>query len=478
MAEKSIAKNSIFNVLYRLMNMVFPLVTSVYISHILMADGVGRVSYAQNIVQYFVLLAPLGITNYGTREIAKMRTQKVASDKLFSELFLINLSSTVLCSVAFYGIVLVSDWFANDRALFLVAGIQILLNAINVEWYYQGQEEYVYIAVRSMMVKAASLVAMLIFVRTAEDYVIYALIYILGFAGNYIFNVYNLWRKGVRINFSKLSFKTHFKPILILFSSNIAVELYVLLGTTMLGVFCEDEIVGYYNNAVKLVKIIVGLITAIGCVLLPRLSHYKNLGRMDECNMLISRVTMVMFLFSVPCGIGVAILAENLVYVMFGASFLPAVITVQIASVLVYVLGFSNLFGTQVLLTFNQEKKLLLCTIAGALSNIALNILLIPKYQHNGAAVATVISETIVTIMTAAMSHKYIKLQISGSFWVKTLIAGAAMGIVVFLMNSVISSPMLNVLVSVMLGAVVYFVLGILLRNPFLSQVKQLIRKK
>lgn len=476
--EKSVAKNVVFNVLYKLMNMIFPLITSVYLSHVLMATGIGKVSTAQNIAQYFVLLAPLGIANYGTREIAKIRNNRMETERLFTELFSINFCSTLGCSIVYYNMILFSNYFTGERGLYLVAGLPIIFNLINVEWFYQGHEDYVYIAIRSVLVKMASLIAIILFVKSADDYIIYALIYTLGIAGNYIFNITNLFKRGVRFNFKNLLIPRHFKPIVILLCSNIAIELYTLLDTTMLGVLCTDEVVGYYTNSIKLVKIIVALIAAIGSVLLPRLSYYKNQGMMEACNQLISNITKIMLFFAIPCGLGVTLLADKLVLVMFGETFMPAATTIRIATILIYVLGFSNLFGTQVLLTFNQEKKLLMCTCMGAISNILMNSILIPNLQHNGAVIASVISESLVTFLTIIFSRKYINISISARYWGQIIGAGFLMSIIVYVISYIISNNILCIIVSIICGGIAYFALSLILRNPIIIECKNILKRK
>lgn len=478
MKEKSLAKNAVFNTIYRLINMLFPLVTSMYVSHILMAVGVGRVSTAQNIVQYFVLLAPLGLTTYGTREIAKVRDNREQTEKLFTELFIINFCSTLIWAIVYYGMIITMEHFAAERLLYLVAGLPIVFNFINIEWFYQGNEDYVYIALRNAVVKMLSLIAVVSFVRTADDYVMYALIYALGIAGNYVFNITNAVKKGIRLRFSGIKIPQHLKPVLILLCSNIAIELYTLLDTTMLGLLCTEEVVGYYTNSVKLVKIAVSLISAIGGVLLPRLSYYKEQNMMEQCDSLISKVTKIMLLFAIPCGIGVMILAEPIVLVMFGETFIPAIGTTRIATILIYVLGFSNLFGTQVLLTFNQEKKLLLCTCIGAASNILMNSMLIPMFQHNGAVVASVISESIVTLMTILMSRKYIKVSVSAKYWIQIITSGLGMGLIVYVLSTLINSNLLCLIGGFLAGVISYFIIGYVEKNSLILDGIVVLKRK
>ncbi len=478
MKEKSLIKNAVFNIIYRLINMLFPLLTSMYVSHILMAKGVGRVSAAQNIVQYFVLLAPLGLTTYGTREIAKVRNNREQTESLFTELFIINSCSTLVWVIIYFGMIFTMDHFAKERLLYLVAGLPIVFNFINIEWFYQGIEDYVYIALRNAVVKMLSLIAIVSFVKTADDYIIYAMIYVLGIAGNYVFNIINAIKKGIRFRFFSNKITQHLKPVLILLCSNIAIELYTLLDTTMLGLWCTEEVVGYYTNSLKLVKIIVSLISAIGGVLLPRLSYYKEQKMMEQCDSLISKVTIIMLFFAIPCGIGVFILAEPIVLVMFGETFIPAIGTIRIATILIYVLGFSNLFGTQVLLTFNQEKKLLLCTCIGAISNILMNSMLIPMFQHNGAVVASVISESIVTLMTILMSKTYIKVSVSAKYWVQIITAALGMGIIVYALKTLINSNLLCLIVSFLAGLISYFIICYAEKNIVIREGIVVLKKK
>ena len=101
MKSHSLLFNSIFNVIYKVLNILFPLVTAAYIARIIESELIGEVAFAQNIAQYFVLLAALGLPNYGTREIAKKRDQKDASCKVFSELLLLNAISTTVCLLVY-----------------------------------------------------------------------------------------------------------------------------------------------------------------------------------------------------------------------------------------------------------------------------------------------------------------------------------------------------------------------------------------
>lgn len=448
--------NSIYNVVYRVLNVAFALVSTVYVSHILLASGVGKVAAAQNAAQYFVLIAALGLPDYGTREMAKHKGDREQQSRLFAELFRINAVSTLLCCAAYYLMIALSGYFAEENRLYLVSGLMIAANLFNVEWYYQGEENYRYIMLRNLVVKAVLLLTMIVVVRSKEDYIWYAWIMVGATLLNYVWGYMGALRDGMRIREEILAIRMHLRPVLTLLGTAVAIESYTLLDVTMLSFFCGEEQVGYYSNAMKLVKILITVITAVGAVLLPRLSYYYGIGKTEKCSELVAKAFYAMWSLFLPCGIGLFLVADELVIYLFGASFSPAADILRIAALLVYTLGFSNLFGTQVLLTFGQERKLFYGTLAGMISNIVLNAWLIPHYQGCGAAIASVISEAIVTALAIWFASAYIRYRLDMRCIVVTLVAGVVMALSVMAVGQMMEMSLLRMAVEIMVGGVVY----------------------
>ena len=211
--QKSLVKNSIFNIIYTVANILFPFVTSVYVSRILLPAGVGKVAAAQNLASYFVTLAALGLPSYGVREFAKVREDEKRKNSLFTELITLNLISTTVAVVAYAAFLIYNNGFKGEWALYICCGLTICFNYLNIDWIYQGLEEYGYITVRSIVIKLLSLVLLFVFVRSRKDYVAYALLTSLALGGNYIFNVIHA-RKMVRFSFENLNIKRHIKTVL------------------------------------------------------------------------------------------------------------------------------------------------------------------------------------------------------------------------------------------------------------------------
>lgn len=478
MEKKSLVKNSIFNMAYKGFTALFPLVTTTYISHVLLPEGVGKIAYANTVVAYFVLVASLGLPSYGVKAVAQNNNTKEQRSKTFFELFFINLIATVLCIVAYFLFINNFAHFADRKALFQVMGLLLILNIFNIDWFYQGVEEYAYIATRSFLVKILSFVLMLIFVRKQEDYLIYALILCMATAGNNLLNAMQL-RKYITVSvlFSKqLHLGYHMRPVLILLASTIATEVYTMLDTVMLEYFHGEIYVGYYSNAVKVVRMTYTVVIALVAVFYPRISLYYKQKEQKACNALLSRGIQILLLLALPCAVGLVLTSGHVVPLLFGDAFMPTVATLRILSILVLVFSVAYFLGHIVLTATGMERKILLASIAGAVMNTVANLLLIPGFKQNGAAVASVLSEITVTVILLWYARKYYTLSVSRNYILSTGAALFVMGAVVLGLSQLLGSEPWVVLPIIAVAAVAYFGCLFLFKNEMVVELLEKLR--
>lgn len=477
---KSLIKNSIYNLIYKGLNMLFPLVSSIYVSRILLPQGVGRVSLAQNVVSYFVLVAGLGLANYGTKEIGKRQNNKEETSRIFLELFIINFLSTLICSIIYYIVILKSGYFANERPLYMAVGLSLIFNFIQIDWFYQGKEEFQYIAIRSTIVKIISLICMFVFIKDRKDVLIYAIIVVMATGFNYIFNVLKL-KNYITISQSiikKISLKRHIMPAVILLASTISIQLYTRIDTTMLGVLKNEISVGYYTYAIKIEDMVVNLAVAVITILLPRMSLYYNTDK-NKFNKLVDKANDIIAFVTIPLVIGTVLIADDIVIILFGEAFLPAANTIKILAPLFWIKSVGYLYGTQVLLTVDEEKKLLYSTIIGAVTNIIMNSFLIPRFSQNGAAFASTISELIVMCIQIVFARKYIIGSVFKKDQYRKIIISAVMMIVVILIvKHIITNRICLVLVECMVGAIVYFIFSYIQKIDIFEWIINNIKEK
>lgn len=474
---KSLAKNSIYNIIYKCLNVVFPLVTAAWVSRVLMAEGIGKVSSAQNIVQYFTILAALGLPTYGTKVVAALNGNRKEQSIAFSELFIINMISTVICTIAYYAMIMVFPYFQLRWELFAVCGLAIPFNIINVDWFYQGKEEYGYIMVRSLTIKTLSLMACLCWVRNEDDIIVYAAITTLVTVANYIFNIIHI-RKYVFFTTKGLNVIKHLKPVFIMLAASSAIEIYTLADTTMLTFFYGDTIVGYYSNAVKGIRIIKVMVSAICAVFLPRLSYYYANNLHDEFDSLINKGIKILLLISIPTALGVALVAGDFVPLLFGTDFYDAILTTRILSVSIVSVALSNFFGYQILVTVGKEKQMMISTIIGAIVNISLNFVLIIPFKHNGVAFASVFTEICVMLYQIFAIRGCFKFDNDKRFLMSLIVSNISMVAVVVLCLISLNNSTLRLVLSVGLGVISYGIGLLITKNSLLVTITRKLGKK
>lgn len=476
---KSISKNSAFSMINKGLSVVFPLITVSYISRVLGASGIGEVSSAQNLSTYFSMAAALGIPSYGVRAIAQSRNNKDMCNKTFSELFTINLISTFVATILYFTALFLLKNNYSNKILSLVFSGTVIFNVINIEWVYQGFEEYEYITIRSFLIKIISILLLFAFVRQKSDLVAYAFIICFGSIGNYVLNFINL-KKYVSLRFRNISLKKHIPSIMTFFVSVIAIEIYSLLDISMLTAMSDATCVGYYSNSTKIVKAVANTLTGISAVLMPRFSYLFSENNKKEIKKISSQFLNITFLISTPCCVGIILIADQIVEVLFGVEFFPAVNTIKILSVLVVLMPLSGGVFCQLLLTSGKEKSYLLCVLSGTIVNATLNYILIPLYTQNGAAIASVIAEFTVSITMIIVSRHIIKVNMRRIDAFSIVLSSAFMAIVVFLFRKLFSglSAWLCLVIEVMIATAVYFIGIFLLRNSISNKVFSILKNK
>ena len=247
----SLRKNAFLNIVYKLSSILFPLITYPYVSRILLADNLGRVSFFTSLTNYMLMIGSLGISTYGIRIVAKTRNNKRELSVVVKELLIINLVVTFIASLFLIASIIFVEKFQKNLLLMFISLCQILIAPLGMEWLYGGLEQYEYIAKRSITMKIISLIFIFLFVHEKEDYIIYAAILMLGYIGNYICNfVYS--KKFIDYSIKqKWKLKRHLKAVLILFASILAINIYTNVDTLMLGFIKGDRAVGLYDVSCK-----------------------------------------------------------------------------------------------------------------------------------------------------------------------------------------------------------------------------------
>ena len=397
MAQKSLKKNAFYNFARSFLNLIFPIISFPYASRILLPAGIGKVNFANSIIDYFILIAGLGIGAHAAREGARVRDDKHALNKLAREITLINFASTLVAYLLLAVTFLWVDKLNDYRMLLIVCSTKILFTTIGFNWLYTAEEEYRYITIRSFFFQLLSLAFLFIFVKGPDDYLWYAGMGVLSNVGSNICNFFYARKFINLLEKTKLEIKKHLTPIFLFFGMACATKVQSALDAVMLGFMTGDTSVGYYSAAQKIKTMVAQLITAIIGTLMPRSSWYlehKDLKAYDE---IVGKAANITFFFAIPSTFGIIAVSKPLILAFSGEAYLPALHAMWVLAPSIITISFTSFINNVILTPNRLERFTLQAEIIGSILNIALNALLIPQWDYFGASVATMIAE--LTIM-------------------------------------------------------------------------------
>ena len=388
---KSLQKNFLYNVLYQILLVILPLITAPYISRTLGATAVGVYSYTYSVAYYFLLIAMLGIGNHGNRSVAAVRDDREKLNKTFSSIYSLQVMtfSIAILAYAFYLVLFVKD----NRLIVLLQLIYVTSGLFDIGWLFFGLEQFKLTVARNTLIKISTVVLMFVFVHKPSDLWKYTLIMSAGT----LFSQAYLWLYVKKyVSFEKCSVKeiaSNIKPVLILFIPVLAYSIYKVMDKIMLGNMSSYDQVGFYNNAEKIINIPMGIITALGTVMLPRMSNIVANGDKKRVDDYIRIYAKLVTLLSSAIAFGLMGVSSVLAPVFFGDEFIACGEIIRLLSVTVFFIAWANVIRTQYLIPNKRDSIYLTSTMVGAILNLIINWMLIPKYQANGAAFGTIVAE-------------------------------------------------------------------------------------
>lgn len=388
---------------------VFPLITFPYVSRVLTAEGVGAVSFALSFVSYFTLVASLGIPTYGIRACAEVKKDKNKLNNTVQELLIINTVTTILTVGVYLALVQVVPKLAEDKILFYICGLNIALNTLGANWFFQALEQFDYITIRSIVFKVISLALLVVLVHEISDYVIYAAITVFAAAGSCVLNFIKMVRMGVFNSKGNYSFRKHIKPILILFAQSATVSIYTNLDNVMLGLMRSDAEVGYYYVAIQIKQLMLMVITSLANVLLPRMTIYAREKNKDLFLKTMALGLNFSLFLSLPVALFSIIAAPDLILVLAGQGYQSSIFPTQILMFALVGIGLSQVIGIQVLTPLKREKQVFYSVLIGAIINVCFNLILIPSEGVIGVAISTFVAEFIVLFIQLWVARTLIK---------------------------------------------------------------------
>ena len=468
----SVKYNFIMNAILTVAGIIFPLITFPYISRVLLVEGSGKVAFATSVVTYFTMFASLGIPTYGVRACAIVRDNKEKLSKTVQELLIISGGTTLLTYIVFGISLFVIPEFAQERTLLLIVGLGIGLNTIGVQWLYNALEQYSYITTCSILFKVIGMILMFLLVKESSDYQIYGGVYVIASFGSYVLNFICLRKFVTFQKTGTYQFKQHLKHIMVFFAMSAGASIYLNLDVVMLRFLQSNEAVGYYNAGIKVKTVLVTCVTSLGTVLLPRLSYYIETADKKALQLMVGKAFRFVFVAASAVTVYFSIFARESILLLSGEAFLPAVGPMMILMPTVLLIGLSNVTGIQILTPNGREREVMYSIWGGAILDFVLNLIVIPKFSANGAALSTLLAEGMVLLLQCWFLRDVLWSYIRQVQCWKIVIALAVASVMTIPVKIWIDS---GVFVTLLVSAIVFFggyaVVLLLLKEPFVSEI-------
>ncbi len=486
--EKSVAsvkKNFMYSTIYNLLALIIPFITTPYISRVLGPDGIGAYSYTYSIAYYFVLFSMLGLTKYGNRTIAEVRENKEKLNQTFSEIYAMQLLTGMISTMIY--ICCVIFVFDDYQSLFSIQFIYVASATFDISWFFFGIEQFKTTVIRNIAIRVLNVLCLFLFVKTKNDVTLYCLVMALSTFLTHI----SLWpillKEYIQLQCPTISgVLKHVRMNLILFVPTIAVSFYKMMDKIMIGSIINTVEVGYYENAEKIINIPMSLVTALGTVMLPRMTYIIATGNQQE-ERRYNDITMS-FMLWVTCAMscGIVAISEAFVPVFLGKEFSASIRIVNILAPTMVFISWGNTLGSQILIPRKKDVSYIVIVIIGVLTNLSLNLILIPMERAYGAAIATLITEVIVMVGYSIAGHQHFEWRKNLFLLVLYGAIGLSMTAIVQILINFQTNAVINIVAKIFVGAVYYStvssVASYLFNRAFFdfmyAQLKKVLHKK
>lgn len=473
--QRNLIKNYFYNTIYNILAILLPMVSIPYVTRRISADTLGAYNYTQSIVYFFVLIGTLGMGMFSQREIAFCREDVVERNKVFWELVLIRFCSVGIILITYIVFTIISGTYI---VLYCLQVLDILAAMVDITWFFQGQEDFKKPVVRNIFIKCLILIFTFLFVKSENDLYIYIIIHsFLQFAGNI-----SLWGfcKGKirRCSLNELHPMKYMKGIVILFVPQLVVQIYSTIAKPLLGILTDTAQVAYYEQALKIIKIVTTLITAIGTVMLPRMSTEFHNDNKKEIQIYMQNSYQIVMLLGYPLLVGVIVIAEKMVGWFYGEDYAAVGRLIMLLAPIIIISGMSSLTSMQYLIPSKRQREYTVSIVCGSIANIVLNVLLIPYYGAGGAAIATVFSEVLILVCQIFLVK--CDLNIAATIWnsKKYLLCSLVMGGVTYVITRNMASSIWTTSVQGIIGLFIYLGLLVGTKDPYVSRAIVAIRHR
>ncbi|MBO0411985.1 oligosaccharide flippase family protein [Enterococcus hulanensis] len=460
---KKTVTNIFYNATYQIFIILIPIITVPYVSRILGAKQLGINSFLVSIDTFLGVIILMGLSQLGVRVISRSQLKEDIRENFF-RLWKLQLLTGIVVISAFC---LFTIFFTKDSIYYWLQIPFLISYTLDISWFFIGIGEIKTVISRNTVVKILALIFIFLFVKNKDDLSIYMLI---NSVGTMLANCF-FWislRKYISINgrgkkkslkFFSIDSKPFLPQALVLLIPQIAVQVYTSLDKTVVGWLAGSTELSYYDQSQKIARIVLSIVTSISIVLMPTMAKMDLDDRGEEKLTKILKVsydyTLIISLFF-TCYL--SLISETFVPFFFGNNFNPMIPNMRFVSLIIVPIAIGGVFANQYTLAKGMYREYSIPYVIGAVTNIVLNLTLVPLFHANGGTASLIITEYFVCFLRIFLIRKHLSFAAIFKGQVKYFIAilfSLLVGRVLYITNF---SSFINIVLN---GVIVLFAFGL-----------------
>jgi PST family polysaccharide transporter len=394
----------------QLVNYILPLLTVPYLVRILKPDYYGLIAFSTATITYFIMLTDYGFNLSATRQISIHRKNLKKVNEIFSATIFIQAALLLVSFILLSGLVFTFEIFSKNWELYYISFGMVIGHFLFPAWLFQGLEKMKYITIINVITKTTLTLLVFIVVKQQKDYLLIPVLTSLSFIisgifslviAKYYFHISFFWPK-------KIVVLSQLKKGWFIFSSNLSVSLFTTSTTFILGIFTDNQSVGLFAAADKIITAIKGLNAPISQSIYPVISKKIVENKREGISFILKFGKIIIFsnlLFSIL----LFILAKPICTYILGDGYQESIHLLRIMAFLPLIIVTSNLCAIQGLYNLGKAYLVSKYLIIIGISHLVLIFLLIPQFGVYGAATSVVITEIFGTLFSIYYFKKEIK---------------------------------------------------------------------
>ncbi|MBQ8989644.1 MAG: oligosaccharide flippase family protein [Prevotella sp.] len=456
----SIKRNLLYSTLLTMSTYLVPLIVFPYISRVLGVEGIGTIDTVDYMMDYCILFSMMGLTTVGVREIAKNKDNPESLGQTFTDLFALNLCSTLLIAVVFIAIVCLSPHLQSYGVLIPIGLLKLTANLFWIEWLYTGLEDFRYITIRSIILRTCFIIGVFLFVRSHTDVATYYML----FVGITVGNAFCNWmhkRSFLHWDLRKADIRRFLVPFFMLGLFAMLSAVYAKLSLPVLSFLTDDREAGNYATATRVYQVIIALVSTLTGVMIPRMSVLVKEGRFDKVRQYTETSFTLLFFFAFPLICFVEFFAPDIIHLFAGNGFDGAILPMRIVMLQLLVIGSEKILVLQLLIPLRKDRTIVKAGIAAVVAWAILTILLVPRLHSVGTGLVWLAAETIVLVIAAIEVRRSLGIR----FPIRQLLMSTIYAIPYLLMGWLVLNTVEQQVTRLLLSGVLFAIYALLLKT-------------